>query len=464
MYNLEDILEFCKTINKYKLKRKYKKIYNFLTENYDINNIEFLPKKKPIPKFTDEFIINITKDLKFRNELLTLYPDVYKYVKNKKYFKTICKHLISNSISQPQLILKFITDKLFSLDGELNNRKILKPYEIDVYYEKLKLGFEYNGNYWHYNNLNDIKKINLNKDITLIIIKETSKNYILDIKNQLIENLNILQKFNNLITEEIIQNINVDFNYLLNYDLDKYKQIAIKYKTKTEFKKNDYVIYNNCDKLNIMEIVGEHFIKYIYWDEISALNKASQYNNADELQNNYPGCYQFLLKNNLLNKVKYKIERLIYQNVNEEYLLNNFTSIQNLKDENYSLYKYLKRINDIINMLKYYDDEFILNVLNDTESLNDFRFKYNLIYKNSYIENQHKNFIDNYYMGKNYDKYFLLNFDIDKIKEICLKYNNITDFKKDYNKIYKYLTKNKLIDNYFEHLNTLKFRNNKLLN
>ena len=193
-YNLEEVLEFCKTINRYELKAKYKKYYNFLLNKYDLNKIQFLPKKKPKPKYDDNYIIDITKNLKFRTELLSLYPDVYKYIKNKGYFKTICKHLIPISISKPQLILKFITDKLLMIDGELNNRKILKPYEIDVYYDKFKIGFEYNGAFWHSNNINDQLKLNLacKKNIIIITINENNKDCIIDIKNELINNINIL--------------------------------------------------------------------------------------------------------------------------------------------------------------------------------------------------------------------------------------------------------------------------------
>ena len=464
-YNLEEVLEFCKTINRYELKAKYRKCYNFLLNKHDLNKIQFLPKKKPKPKYEDNYIIDITKNLKFRTELLTLYPDVYKYIKNKGYFKTICKHLIPISISKPQLILKFITDKLLLCDGELNNRKILKPYEIDVYYDKFKIGFEYNGAFWHSNNINDQLKLNLacKKNIIIITINENNKDCIIDIKNELINNINILFKFNNLITVDYINSILVDYNYIINYDLNKYKETALKYKTKTDFCKNDYIIYNNCVKLNILEIVGEHFEKYIYWNEEIALNKASEYNNADELQNNYPGCYQYLLKNNLLYKIKYKTKRFLYKNVDEQYLINNFTSIQNLMKDYNSLYKYIKNnIPDILNVLKYYDISYIEQLLNTIDTLNNFRDKYRLVFKISYTDFEYKTYINNYFKYKDYNKYFLLDFNLNEIKSICLKYDGVIKFKKDYNKIYKYLCKNKLIDECFQHLDTLKFRNNKL--
>jgi hypothetical protein len=56
----------------------------------------------------------------------------------------ICKGISGMEIS----MLNFIKENYNSTIIE-NSRKIIKPYEIDIYLPDLKLGFEFNGLYWH---------------------------------------------------------------------------------------------------------------------------------------------------------------------------------------------------------------------------------------------------------------------------------------------------------------------------
>ena len=218
-----------------------------------------------------------------------------------------------------------------------------------------------------------------------------------------------------------------------------------------ESKYNPHLILNFRSCLYDCQIFVNYLIVRFYFEYLS-------YYYLHNLNGQY--C---LLKNNLLTKIKYKTKRFFYKNVDEQYLMNNFTSIQNLMKEYNSLYKYIKNNNpNILNVLKYYDINYIEQLLNTVDTLNNFRNKYRLVFKISYTDFEYKTYINNYFKYKNYDKYFLLDFNLNEIKNICLKYEGVIKFKKDFNKIYKYLCKNKLIDECFEHLDTLKFRNNKL--
>ena len=95
----------------------------------------------------------------------------------KNEFNEICSHMIDQQFSLPQLIMKYILNKLLSENGQYNTRDVISPYELDLYYEKYKLAFEYDGKKWHEDNDNDeIKNDICNKaGITLIRIKEKSK-------------------------------------------------------------------------------------------------------------------------------------------------------------------------------------------------------------------------------------------------------------------------------------------------
>lgn len=55
--------------------------------------------------------------------------------------------------SKPQIEIKnFIESK--GVECQLNNRKVLKGKEIDIYIPSLKIGIEYNGNFWHTEGMN----------------------------------------------------------------------------------------------------------------------------------------------------------------------------------------------------------------------------------------------------------------------------------------------------------------------
>ena len=58
-----------------------------------------------------------------------------------------CPKCVNKVSKAEQELYDFI--KIFKEDAEQSNRKIIKPYELDVYIPSLSLAFEYNGEYWH---------------------------------------------------------------------------------------------------------------------------------------------------------------------------------------------------------------------------------------------------------------------------------------------------------------------------
>ena len=61
---------------------------------------------------------------------------------------TICNQLDSHTSNKEKQLLDFIKE---NYDGEIisNSRKIINPYEIDIYLPELNLAYEFNGLYWH---------------------------------------------------------------------------------------------------------------------------------------------------------------------------------------------------------------------------------------------------------------------------------------------------------------------------
>jgi hypothetical protein len=124
---------------------------------------------------------------------------------NRKFLKTtlctVCFPPNSYTSSGLEILLReFIVDN-YKGDIEFNSKKIISPYELDIYLPELKLAFEFNGVYWH-NELNKSKDYHLikhnlckDKNIELIQIWQDSWIYKNDIVKSIILNkLNIKNK------------------------------------------------------------------------------------------------------------------------------------------------------------------------------------------------------------------------------------------------------------------------------
>jgi hypothetical protein len=131
--------------------------------------------------------------------------DPHLYCQRKKYkmpLCTICNPVEKHKSGTELLILNFIKEN-YKNEILLNNRNLIKPYELDIYIPDLKLGVEYNGLYWHSElykdrsyHLNKIETCEKNK-IQLIQIWEDDWIYKQDIIKSII--LNKLKKTTNKI-------------------------------------------------------------------------------------------------------------------------------------------------------------------------------------------------------------------------------------------------------------------------
>lgn len=186
-------------------------------------------------------------------------------------------------------ILNFIRNN-YDFEIVSNEKKILSPYELDIYLPELKLAFEYNGIYWH-NELNKENDYHLNKTeecekqgIQLVHIWEDDWLYKQEIVKSII--LNKLCKTNNKIYArncEIkeINDINLIKNFLEANHIQGYINSKIKiglfYKKelvclmtfntivgKKRINKGEYELLRFCNKLNTNVIGGaSKLFKYV---------------------------------------------------------------------------------------------------------------------------------------------------------------------------------------------------------
>ena len=290
---LKILLPFTKTKDLSEKYGCYESLLNHISWYYGIvKDSEFKNKikkeilternKKMGRDMSDEFVIQIAKKYETKQEFLIKDPSAYSYANKNKIMDKCSEHMVNRYFSIPQLILKDITEYLFKKNCSYNNRKVIKPYEIDVYYDNFKLGFEYDGKGWHSNESIDKNEFCENLGITLITIKENSRKYLDDIKLQLIENLTIINNCTNLNIE--IENI-LEFNEKVKIPkLFTDEELEILRNNETSFLTKNYPnLYNRYRKYNpdnkifthtkwTYEIVDRELSKYEKWSDVYKTN------------------------------------------------------------------------------------------------------------------------------------------------------------------------------------------------
>jgi hypothetical protein len=288
---------------------------------------------------------------KTRGEFQRLDNSIYTTTRVAVLLDELCSHMIKSNYSIPQLILWYIIGDVFKNKEILyNTYDIINPYEIDVFIPEYNLAFEYDGKHWHKNNNKDkIKdKLCLDRNIKLIRIIENSRDYVKDIKEQLIKNIDFINIYENT-TIEYINNINnVDIYKFVNEnidDLESIKKVINKYTYYDDFRKNDLNTYNKLRRRDLLVELTKDLIKNrIDWTDELIKYEVSKYEYLVDFIKKSKGCYLFCKRNNkeyLLNELQrknnmYNINDIIIKISEYEYL-------SDFKKEHMTKYLYLKR-------------------------------------------------------------------------------------------------------------------------
>ncbi len=232
-----------------------------------------IPKKqtKPINYWTKEQCHIEAKKYKTRKEFCLMAKQPYTKALKNKWIDEICEHMFNQRYSSPQLILKDILSQLVNAKILYDDRITIKPKEIDIYFPEFKLGFEYNGQKWHETEIGikrDNEKLIIckKKDILIITIKEYSLNYFKyeeNIKKQLIDNLDTINKRTNLIiTKEDILNVIVSDNAFDSImDFNDIKKICDEYIDYQKFRENEANILHILKKYRKLKEYTSHMVR-----------------------------------------------------------------------------------------------------------------------------------------------------------------------------------------------------------
>lgn len=285
-----------------KIKGEYPYLYNKeLSDKYNISSstLVSLARHYSLKKDTSlvgrELTLDTLKEiaLKFntKKEFSHKDPSAYATANKMGIIEEVTSHMVNISFSVPQIILRQITEKIFDQECEYNTRKVIKPYEIDVYYPKLKLGFEYDGKGWHEGDESDKESMCEKKGIKLITLRERSRNYLEDIQTYLIENLediNTHTKKGITISDILSFNDPIDFPKLFtDEELKILRENEVSY-----LRKHHDNLYQKYKKYNPDNL---DFNKFKYTEE-SIIEEIKKYNSEGELLKNNSRVYHVIHK------------------------------------------------------------------------------------------------------------------------------------------------------------------------
>ena len=323
-------------------------------------------------RHTEESLREIAKQFKTRTEFQKADGSAYSRarLKGKVFLDSICEHMVKGNYSTPQLMCKHIMEKLLDVNCLYSTRKIITPYELDVYFPEFKLAVEYNGRKWHLKEIaskrDEIKKeLCLQNGITLIIVKENNRDYERDVKMQLIQHLDVINNVTkrNFKESDIVEIdcLNVFEDIFKKRDINEIKKKISECSSIKEFRKKYVSEYNFLRRNKKLELLNEIRIFEQYSDE-ELMEKCKQISNYSDLLKNHYTIYQLLYKRRLLEKATEHMDkkRRPYRNhTNNEILelANKFKMKSHLKKRNTSLY--LELMNRKILDSVVYDPNFI---------------------------------------------------------------------------------------------------------
>jgi hypothetical protein len=207
-------------------------------------------------------VSNIAKMFKTRAEFKQKDPSAYKAAIQNNWLDIISSHMIPQQYSTPQLIMNIIVSNILACKPIYNDRKAIKPLELDVYVPELNIAFEYDGKYWH-KEKNEIKTKKCHAaNIKLFILTETSRSYEDDIKDQLVSILPAINSYcKTKITAEQIYNVIINYQDVI-LDYNDLLKICMDNTNYREFKSNFPSIWLKLKRSKLLNKYTSHMKRW----------------------------------------------------------------------------------------------------------------------------------------------------------------------------------------------------------
>jgi len=335
---------------------------------------------KNIKYKTKEDILKYSLLCNSRDEFRRKYSGAYVTARNRGILNEVCSHMITKSYSTPQLILKEITELLFKNKCKYNDRILIKPFEIDVLFNELRLGFEYDGKRWHKNDEINKNKLCQQKSILLITIIENNRNYEEDIKDQLCLHIKQINKWTGLsISKEEILNVEINYKDLIP-NLDKINEICLKYDNIKDFRIKEKSIYSLlCRNKLIKQFTSHMKTSRKNYDNLDFKKEIGKYKTINELINKNNPLYLYMKRHNYGHLLDEKFGKHFRWNkeliINE---INKYKTLSDFKNNSGSCYTTAIKlgmkddVDKLIKKKKEYNIEDIKNTISKYNTLIDF--------------------------------------------------------------------------------------------
>lgn len=201
---------------------------------------------------------------KSRSEFQYKDHSAYAAARRHGILEDVCSHMNCLNFSVPQMILKKLVESLISKNIKYDDRKTIKPYEIDIFLPDYNIAFEYDGKRWHTSNKNDNIKNSMmfSLGIHLFRFNENSRKYEEDIKRQFIS---ILDKINsitglNLCNKDILSvDVSIIYDEIINER--NIKEICLRYTDFSIFRKCENKVYKYLLKSKLMIDYTSHMYR-----------------------------------------------------------------------------------------------------------------------------------------------------------------------------------------------------------
>lgn len=254
--------------------------------------------KRPKRVFTNESLREIASKYKTKGEFYRKDNPAVISAKKRGIFDEITSHMATGGFSLPQLYIKEILENLFQEKCSYNDRKEIKPYELDIFFKNKNLAVEFNGDFWHSEpNVKERDKqkreICLKKNILLLTIIGSRKFHEKEARDAIIKNLDLINNWCRLnLKVSDVMNVNLDFacDGLMLKDIVDHKKIGCK--NINDFIKKNNALYHRilrAKKTFWLDDLRETVRKRLPRDEIK--EKIKEFKNKKELRDTDPNLY-----------------------------------------------------------------------------------------------------------------------------------------------------------------------------
>lgn len=259
-----------------------------------------------------------------RYELKNRFAPVYECIRRNNLMDIMCSHMNSYKLAFSEKVCVEISEKLFNRHCIKNTRKVIPPYELDIFFPELNIAIEFQGEYWHSRphviEMDKLKQsLCFSKNILLLhihekghshqdnvdLIVEQFRNYIPEINKFLNSNYQL---------QDIVEKVDLEKIYNSHKILDIEKEVS-GFKSLKEFTAKRKPLYDRMrktDKMHLLNDIRERAypVKWRNMSDGEILNLIKTYNYC---------CYSEFSKNETLRticrrrKLIEKVKKLFYE-------------------------------------------------------------------------------------------------------------------------------------------------------